>query len=78
MSQHLRVEIMRLEAGVMHMILWPLEEEEAVVVDELLAAAEAVEDGDILSVGGVDELLKSRVSRPYLTHVMKSRELRQS
>jgi hypothetical protein len=40
-----------------HVVLGPPEEEEAVVVNEFLAAVEAVEDGDVLAVRRVDELL---------------------
>ena len=57
-AEDLGVEIVCLEGRVMDVVLGALEEEEDVVVDELLAAVEAVEDGDILAVGGVDELLR--------------------
>lgn len=57
-AQHLRVKVVRLERRVVHVELGALEEEEAVVIDVFLAAAEAEEDGDllVLVVGRVYEL----------------------
>lgn len=37
-AKHLRVEVVRLEAGVVYMALWTLKEEEAMVVYKLRAA----------------------------------------
>jgi hypothetical protein len=55
-AQDLRVEVVRLKGRVVHVALGALEEEEAVVVDELVAAVEPEEDGLVDALVVVDEL----------------------
>jgi hypothetical protein len=54
--EHLRIEIMRLETRMMDMTLWPLEEEKAVVVDQLLPAVESAKAVEIATGGIMDQL----------------------
>ena len=59
-AQHLGVEIMRLEGGVVHVILGAFEEEETVMVYKLIASVQAEKGCDVYIVVVVHEL--SRVS----------------
>lgn len=54
--EHLRVEIEDFERRVMHVTLGPLEEKEAVVVDELVAAVQMHEGGDVAALGVVQQI----------------------
>lgn len=56
MTQNLGVEVVRLEGGVVHVHLWPFEEEEAVVVYQLVAAVKAEEDCFVYTFFVVHEL----------------------
>ena len=56
MAQHLGVEVVCLKGRVVDMVLWALEKEEDVMVDQFLAASEAVEYCDVGAVGDVDQL----------------------
>lgn len=47
MPQHLSVKVVRLKRRVVDVHLGPLKEEEAVMVDTLLATVQPEEDGDI-------------------------------
>ena len=58
----LGVEVMCLEGGVVHVSFRSLEEEKAVVVDELCAPRKAVEYDDVLPIGCVAELCETMVS----------------
>ncbi len=55
-AEDLGVEIVRLVRGVVDVVLGPLVEEEAVVVDLLLPAVQSPEDGDVDAVLVVHEL----------------------
>lgn len=54
--EHLRVEIEDFERRVMHVTLGPLEEKEAVVVDELVATVQMHEGGDVAALGVVQQI----------------------
>ena len=54
--EDLGVEVVGLEGAVVRVVLGALVEEEAVVVDLLLAAVQTPEDGDVVSVLVVHEL----------------------
>lgn len=54
--EHLRVEIKHLEGRMMHVHFGPLEEKEAVVVDELLAAVQVHECGDVAALAVVQQV----------------------
>lgn len=58
-AQHLGVEIMRLEGGVVHVILGAFEEEETVMVYKLIASVQAEKGCDVYIVVVVHELFKS-------------------
>lgn len=51
--EHLCVEIKHLERRMVHVHFGPLEEKEAVVVDEFLAAVQVHECGDVAALGVV-------------------------
>lgn len=53
MPEHLCVEIKHLERRMVHVHFGPLEEKEAVVVDEFLAAVQVHECGDVAALGVV-------------------------
>jgi hypothetical protein len=55
-AQHLRIEVVRLEGRVVDVHLGPLEEEEAVVVDQLVAAVQPEENGVVDALVIVDKL----------------------
>lgn len=55
--QHLGVKVVRLKRGMVDVHFGALKEEEAVVVDQLVAAVEAEEDGDVDVLVVVDELV---------------------
>lgn len=55
--QHLGVKVVRLKRGMVDVHSGALKEEEAVVVDQLVAAVEAEEDGDVDVLVVVDELV---------------------
>ena len=57
-AEDLGVEVVGLEGGVVRVELGALVEEEAVVVDLLLAPVQPPEDGDVVSVLVVYELYK--------------------
>lgn len=57
-AQDLGVEVVRLEGRVVHVAPFTLKEEEAVVVDLLVATVEAEEDGYVFAVVVVDELVR--------------------
>lgn len=61
MPQHLRVKVVRLEARVVHVHLGTLEEEEAVVVDEVGPAVQPEEDRLVDARRVVHELRREEV-----------------
>ena len=61
-AQHLGVKVVRLERRVVDVHLGALEEEEAVVVDQVVAAVQAEEDGDVDLFVVVDELMRGKSS----------------
>ena len=63
-AQHLDVEIKDLERGVVDVVPGPLEEEEAVVVDELAAAVQVQEGGYVGAVGPVQQVRGLEVEVP--------------
>ena len=60
-AQHLGVEIKDLVRGVVDVVLGPRVEEEAVVVDELVAAVQVHEGGHVNAVGAVEQLRRFEV-----------------
>jgi len=52
-AEPLRVEVVHLVAGVVHVVARPLEEEEAVVVDVLAAAIQMQEGGDVAAAAAI-------------------------
>ena len=58
-AEHLCIKVVRLKRRMVDMHLGALEEEEAVVVDQVVAAVQPEEDGHVDIVVVVDELLRS-------------------
>lgn len=61
-AQHLSIEIVCLEGGVVYVGLWAFEEEEAVVVDQLGATVQ-VEEGGYVSPGRIVNQLQNHNCR---------------